>query len=162
MASKKPLIWGADGRPEEITNADNLDAAINEKDVVVLSNANVGAILIGTPVYKNATSGEMDKARANASGTKNVIGIVIDASVAPAASGSVQTDGMVVATTADWDAVTGQTGGLTPGTEYWLDEASAGGMRTTPPGAGTYLVRIGTAISATEMEVSLVYVGKKA
>jgi len=162
MAQRKPLVWGTDGRPEELPSADSLDAAVNSKDVVTLTNANAGSIVIGAPVYQTATSGQVDKARANATGTKSVIGLVADASIGASSSGQIQTDGILTATTTQWDAITGQTGGLTPGTEYWLDAATAGQLTTSVPGSGNFLVRVGTALTATDMEISINYLGKKA
>lgn len=162
MAQRKPLVIGSDGRPEELPTSDSLDAAVNSKDVVSMVNGNAGSIVIGAPVYAKSTPGTVDLARANAAGTKNVLGLVADVSISAAASGNVQTDGILTATTTQWDAVTGQTGGLTPGTEYWLDAATAGKLTTTVPGSGNYLVRLGTALSTTEMEISVLYVCKKA
>lgn len=162
MSLRKPLVWGSDGRPEEMPSTDTVDGAVSTKDVVSQTNSNAGAIVIGNAVYPKTTAGQVDLARANATGTKNVIGLVADVTVAAAAAANVQTDGILVATTTQWDAVTGQTGGLTPGSEYWLDAATAGKLTVSVPGAGNYLVRIGTALSTTEMEISLQYVGKKA
>lgn len=162
MAAKKPLVWGSDGRPEELPTSDTLDAAVSEKDMVTMTNKNAGTINKGAPVYTKTTADQVDLARANASGTKNVLGLVADASIAADASGNIQTDGVLTATTAEWDAVTGGTGGLTPGSEYWLSSSTAGGLTATVPGSGAYLVRVGTALSATVMELSIQYVGKKA
>lgn len=162
MAQYKPLIFGTDGRPTELTSADSLDAAVTTKDITTATNANASAIVIGTPVYATTTAGSVDKSRANASGTKSVLGLVADTSIASAGSGSIQTDGVLTATTTQWDAVTGQTGGLTPGSEYWLDAATAGKLTTSVPGAGNYLTLVGTALSTTAMEISVSYIGKKA
>lgn len=155
MAAKKPLVVGSDGFPEELSPSDTLDAATGGKDIVALANSNASAIVIGSPVYKTATSNQVDLARANASGTRRVIGLVADTSIASSASGNIQTDGVLVATTAEWDAVTGQTGGLTPGSQYWLSAATAGRLTTTVPGAGNYCVPVGIALSTTEMEISI-------
>lgn len=55
--------------------------------------------------------------------------------------------GPVVLTTAQWDVVTGLTGGLSPNVEYYLGED--GGLTATPPTApGTLLSRVGIAVSA--------------
>jgi hypothetical protein len=55
-----------------------------------------------------------------------------------------------------WDAVTGGSGGLTPGAVYYLSATTAGRITTTPPtGDGEYVVRIGRALEATVMEVKI-------
>jgi hypothetical protein len=155
MAAKKPLVIGTDGFPEELSSSDTLDANTGGKDIVTLANANAGSIVIGAPVYKTATSNQVDLARANASGTRRVIGLVADASIAAGASGSIQTDGVLVATTGEWDAVTGGSGGLTPGSQYWLSAATAGQLTTSVPGSGNYVVPVGIALSTTELEISI-------
>lgn len=155
MASRRPLVIGDDGFQEELRDEDTLNAQTSGKDIVNLVNGNASAIVIGTPVYKTATSNQVDLARANASGTRRVIGLVAATSIAASASGSIQTDGVLVATTAEWDAVTGQTGGLTPGSQYWLSAATAGRLTTTVPGSGNYVVPVGIALSTTELEISI-------
>jgi len=154
MAAKKPLVL-CNGQIEQLQAGDTLDASVSEVDVVSKVNGNAGALVIGTPVYVKAT-GEMDKGQANASATIQLLGLVKDVSVASAAPGVVQTDGILVATTVQWDAVAGTTGGLSPGTVYYLDAATPGQLTATPPSsAGQYLVRIGLAVSATELDISI-------
>ena len=66
---------------------------------------------------------------------------------------------MLIGTTAQWDAVvTGETGGLTFNSLYFLDSANVGKITTTvPTGAGTGVVNtlIGRAISTTELELNI-------
>ncbi len=55
---------------------------------------------------------------------------------------------------AQWDAITGQVGGLVPGTVYYLSPTTPGIIQPTPPAAvGTFSVKIGQAITASLMEV---------
>lgn len=61
--------------------------------------------------------------------------------------------GPLTLTTDQWDAITGQFGGLSPGAAYYLDP-TAGLMTTTPPtDSGKYLVEIGHALTAETMAV---------
>ena len=81
---------------------------------IPLTNADASVAVIGAPVYA-AGNNTFDFARANSQPQATVIGLVKDASIAPAASGNVQTDDVFTATTAQWDAVVnGESGGLTP------------------------------------------------
>lgn len=154
MALKKPLVI-TDGQIQQLQAGDTLDATAQEVDAVSLTNDNAGAIVIGAPVYSKA-AGSVDKAQANAAGTVEVIGLVKSASIAAAASGSIQTDGILAATTVQWDAVAGTTGGLTFDTVYYLDPSTAGMISATAPTtAGQYVVRLGVAISTTELEISI-------
>ena len=111
--------------------------------------------MIGAPVYMKA-NGNVDLAKADAQATADVLGLVKDASIAAAASGNVLLDGVLTATTDQWDAVAGTTGGLTPGAVYFLSAATAGLLTATAPStAGQFVVRVGKALSATKMDLTL-------
>lgn len=153
MSQRKPLVI-VDGQIQQLQAGDTLDAVVNEVDVVSKQNGNAGALVKCTPVYVKGT-GEVDKAQANAAATVEVLGLVKDTSIASGASGSVQTDGVLSATTAEWDAVAGTTGGLSPGTIYYLDPSNPGLITETAPTAtGQYVVRVGLALSETELDIS--------
>ena len=153
MASRKPLVI-VSGQVQQLQAGDTLDASTTEVDVVSKTNGNVGALVIGTPVYvKN--DGTVDKTKADASGTVQTLGLVKDLSVDPSSAGIIQTDGVLTATAAQWDAVAGTTGGLAPGAVYFLDAANAGKLTATAPSAtGQFVVRGGLARSATELDIS--------
>jgi hypothetical protein len=153
MALRKPLVL-VSGEIEELTSSDTLDAVVSETDVYQASNSEAGAITIGMAVYVYAT-GAVKKAKADASGTSTVIGLVADASIASAASGSIQTDGYL--TSADWTAITGGTT-LTAGAKYYLSAGTAGQLTTTPPSsAGQYVAPVGQAISTTTLEITILH-----
>jgi hypothetical protein len=154
MALKKPLVLNG-GQIEQIQAGDTLDASANEVDVATMTNANAGAIVIGTPVYVSV-AGSVDKGQADAAGTVQLLGLVKTVSIAAAGSGSIQTDGVLSATTAQWDAVTGEVGGLTAGTPYYLDPTTAGSLTdTAPTTAGQFVVRVGLALSTTDLDITL-------
>ena len=154
MALRKPLVI-ISGQVQQLQAGDTLDASAAEVDVVALTNGNASAIVIGSPVYSDA-AGSVDLAQANASGTVEVLGFVKDTSISASASGSIQTDGILAATTGQWDIVTGDTGGLVAGTVYYLDPTTAGKLTATAPTTTSqYVVRVGKAISTTEMEISI-------
>lgn len=150
MATQKPLVI-ISGQIQQLPAGDTLSAAASEVDVIALTAAATVAALC--PVYSSA-AGSFDKAAANAAGTRKVIGFAQTA-INSAASGIIQTDGILVGTTAEWDAVAGTTGGLTANTEYFLS-ATAGLISSTAASAsGNYVVKVGTAISTTELEISI-------
>ena len=62
--------------------------------------------------------------------------------------------GTLELTTGQWDAVTGQSGGLTAGHYYWLNQTTAGAITTTQPASG-YIQCVGKAFSTTVMDVSV-------
>jgi hypothetical protein len=154
MATRLPLVM-VSGRPSQLPAGDTLLATVAEVDSFILTNGTAAAVVICTPVYISADSA-FSPAMANASGTADPIGLVKDASVAAAATGTVQTDGFFSATTGQWDTITGQTGGLTPGTAYFLSATTAGRLTTTAPTAvGQFVAYVGKAISSTLLEISL-------
>ena len=154
MALRKPLIIDA-GQIKQLQSGDTLDAPQSGGDLVSQTNDEAGSIVIGTPVYNDANDG-VKKAKADASATVQVIGLVRDTSVSAAAAGAVHVGGVMTATTGQWDAVAGTTGGLTKGTRYYLSAATAGLLTATAPTTvGQYVVEIGIALSTTEMLVNV-------
>lgn len=151
MAIRKPLVINA-GQIQQLQSGDSLDI---QAEALNLTNGEAGSVVIGAPVYMFGND-SFKKAQANGSTTKDVVGLVAATSIANGASGAVTIDGVMTATTAQWDAVTGQTGGLTFGTRYYLDPSTSGKMTTTAPTTvGQYVVEIGVALSTTEMKVDV-------
>lgn len=150
MAVKKPLVI-TNGQIQQIQAGDSLAS----ENIYNRTNNNAGAIVIGQPVYVDG-AGTVDLAQADALATANVLGLVADVSIAAAASGGIQTGGRLTATTGQWDAVTGQVGGLTPGAKYFLDPATAGMLTTTAPTTdGEVVAAVGEALSTTELEIDI-------
>jgi hypothetical protein len=117
------------------------------------TNGEASAIAIGRAVYCSA-AGSVKLANANAAGTTIVVGLVAATSIASAASGAIANSGFLTATTGEWDAVTGQTGGLTFGATYYLDNATAGKITSTAPSSG-YVVAVGVAMSTTKLAIQI-------
>jgi hypothetical protein len=150
MAVKKPLVI-TNGQIEQLQSTDSLASV----DLLQLTNGNAGTVVIGTAVYISAND-TVDKARANAVGTVNAIGLVADTSILAAASGSIQMDGILTATTGQWDAIAGTTGGLTKDVIYYLSSSTAGNITATAPTTvGEFVVQLGIAISTTELKVEI-------
>jgi hypothetical protein len=66
----------------------------------------------------------------------------------------VATAGSMTATTAQWDAVAGTSGGLVANTTYWLSTATAGSITSTPPSTG-WVQPVGIAASATVLRIGV-------
>ena len=121
---------------------------------VTLTNDEATALLVGNALYSDA-SGGAKKAKADSLATANAIGLSLTATAA-AGVVTVQTTGTVTLTTAQWDAVTGQTGGLVFNSRYFLDAATAGKITSTPPNTtGQQLCLVGKALSTTTLLLSL-------
>ena len=149
MATKKALVIGTDGLPQQLQAGDTLGATSETGQVAQTAAV---ALLAGNVVFSSGADA-VNKAQANAIGTKDVLGLALTA-VAAAASGIVQTNGIVALTTAQWDAIAGTTGGLTFNTRYFLSPAQPGLMTATvPTTVGQYVAEIGRALSTTELRV---------
>ncbi|MEI7771483.1 MAG: hypothetical protein WCI67_15940 [Chloroflexales bacterium] len=154
MTLRKPLVV-VNGQVRQMSAEDTLDASVQERAVFILTNGETEALIICTPVYVSA-AGTCKKAQANASGTTEVIGLCASPSVAAAAAGSIQSDGVLVATTAQWDAVAGTTGGLAFNALYYLDPTAAGTITATAPTTGgQYLAPLGRALGPTDLEITV-------
>lgn len=106
---------------------------------------------IGTPVFGvTADDDTVNAARANAIGTSYVLGLL----ARPVVDGDralVQTRGPLTLTIAQWNVLTGLTGGLTRG-PYFVSTAVAGGIQTAiPSSGGQFAAYIGYALSATTL-----------
>lgn len=59
-------------------------------------------------------------------------------------------------TEAQWDVVTGGSGGLTLGATYYLSAATSGRITSTAPvGGGTFVLPLGTALSSTTLMIQV-------
>jgi hypothetical protein len=124
-----------------------------DTSVIAQTNDNASPIVIGQPVYTDVND-HVDLAKADNQATVQILGLVADVSIASGVPGNIQTDGILVATTAQWDAVTGDTGGLDWTQVYYLDPTTPGRLTQTPPSvAGKFVVPVGKAISATELNI---------
>ena len=151
MAIRKPLVIVA-GQVQQLQSGDTLDVSVTETSVVTMTNGEgVAALVPGNAVYVSA-NGTVMLAGKETSGTKTVLGLAKD-DIDAGAQGEIVTNGVLTMLTGWWDAVTGQTGGLTAGKKYYL--GSAGALEEGPPTAtdGEYVVELGIALSTTELKV---------
>lgn len=150
MAIKKPLVL-TNGELEQLQPGDRVQQVV----LFDRQNGNTSNLVICTPVYASG-AGQVNEAQADSASTKNVLGLIADEDVAPSDDGAIQSDGIFAATTGQWDAVTGDTGGLITGLRYYLDDLAPGMLtKTIPILQGNYIVPVGMALSTTELEISI-------
>lgn len=156
MATRKPLVIGDDGLPQQLQAADTINVASAQYSSRAVTNGEgAAAVVIGAPVYASAAD-TVKRGQANAGATSRIIGLGLDVTIASGASGNIITDGTLVATAAQWDAVAGSIGGLAFGMPYFLDAANPGKItNVAPTTAGQYNMLIGVALSATELELHI-------
>lgn len=84
----------------------------------------------------------------------NAIGLLDEDSLAPGATGRVQTDGIFTTTALMWDGATGMVGGLATEQTYFLTDT--GDIQPWPSiTAGNYVAPIGYALDNTSMRIEL-------
>ncbi len=119
---------------------------------IVLTNSDSIQVTKGMPVY-SFNNGEFKRGKANNVTTNKLIGLAHD-DINTSASGEIQTDGVLMASTVQWDALTGDSGGLTVNSLYYLSETTAGNLKLTVPITG-YVSPVGIAISSTQMKIGI-------
>lgn len=156
MATRLPLVLGADGLPQQLQPGDSISAPMNTPSLRGVTNAeSSAAITFGMPVYASGADA-VKRGQANAKSTAKIAGLVYDSSIAAGATGNIAQSGVLVGTTTQWDAVAGTTGGLAFGAYYFLDPANVGKITATPPTTtGQVNVLIGIALSGTELELEI-------
>lgn len=156
MTTRTPLVIGADGLVQQLQAGDTIVTASATYSSRSVTNGEAAtAIVIGAPVYASAAD-TVKRAKADAKATSALVGLGLDASISAAATGNIITGGTLVATTTQWDAVAGTTGGLTFNTTYFLDDANPGKITSTAPTTvGHCNVVVGIALSPTELELHL-------
>lgn len=152
MAIKQPLVLSAIGEIEQLQLGDTVETNVLDTQSFLAVNSDIAALPQGSPVYINVDGG-IRAADASSVITAGVIGVVQDTLIATAVLGRVLTDGTL--TVADWTAIAG-TATLTVGGVYFLDATTPGMISLTAPSdAGDSLVRIGTAVNGTTLELSV-------
>lgn len=109
----------------------------------------------GTAVAQSlATPDRLVLGNASALATSILTGLI--ATVPDPTDATVRAQGLLVLTTAQWDAVTGDVGGLVEGKPYYLSDTTSGHItQTAPVDAGSYQVIVGVALDATTMLVRI-------
>ncbi len=93
-------------------------------------------------------------ASANSSTLSVFAGLVYEDTVNAGDLANIQYTGPLTATTAQWDAVTGETGGLVAGTVYYLSPTTSGNITlNVPDTVGQYIQPVGIALNTTDLNI---------
>ncbi len=155
MATRIPLVMNS-GEIEQLQPGDDIIAPITGTINISLTNDESGSIVIGAPVYADAALG-CKKAKADATGTSLVVGLVAQTTIVNAVAGDIAVSGVLTfANTTQVDAIAGTTGGFSFGVRYYLDPTTAGKITSTAPTtAGQLVVEIGTALSTLVLKIAI-------
>jgi hypothetical protein len=139
MATRKPLVL-VGGEIQQLQAGDTIGAT-SDTGQASLTNSDPAATAIGDVCYIFGADA-VKKAKADAAGTAQGLCIAL-AVISSASAGMFQFNGIVTGLS-----------GLTAGATYYLSDATAGLLTTTPPSTlGHYVVRLGIALSTTEFNL---------
>lgn len=107
-------------------------------------------------VQSQTTARTVVPGRANATASSFVVGLAAETGIV-GHNVTLQTHGILTLTIAEWDAVTGGSGGLVRDTLYYLTAGfQEGRITSTPPSTpGEFIVQVGMALSATDLLVQI-------
>ena len=156
MTVRTPLVLGSDGLIQQLQSGDSINVGSTNAPTLrsVLNGEGSTNIIRCAPVYSYA-AGTVRRAAATSKTVARVVGLMVDATLNPSATGFIIEDGVQVATTAEWDAVTGDSGGLTYGADYFVSATTGQLTKTPPTTVGQCVTIIGTAISTTELALKI-------
>lgn len=149
----------AQGNAEQVLTSQGSDqppifADVSAADLITVTNNVVSSIVKGQAVCISG-SDTIILAQATAILISKVLGLVADDTIISSEEGEVQISGILGATTAQWDAVTGDVGGLIAGSIYYLSAATPGFLTATPPTVISQLVvSVGQAVSSTRLKIA--------
>lgn len=122
-----------------------------------MTNANASTMPPGTPAYCSA-SGQINLAKGDNAATAECVGL-LPAALLTNQLGIVQdVDSITLATTGLWDAITGDSGGLTPGTRYYVSQTTAGKLvkgTAIASTAGLFGTSVGIALTPLTMQLKI-------
>ena len=155
-AGKIPRSTGV-GLGVEFVDPSSLVVASTAPLSISLVNGDTAALSKGQLVYIAANGQALLASRLaadNAVVIKGVVRAIALENVAVAASGQFAVMGLVSLTTSEWDAVTGESGGLVAGQNYHLG-GTAGGLshdiEVSPLAEGDIYLEVGFAVSPTQL-----------
>lgn len=119
---------------------------------VLLQISQAHTFVVGNPIYLDSSGvWQLAQADSNISLGRGIVSNVINAN-----NFEVTITGKIELTTGEWDAITGLTGGLVPGTEYYTSDANAGELVDYIP---NYANPVLVALSSTVAIVQFGFVG---
>lgn len=153
------LAVGSEGQVLSVVSGILAWATISAPTQTVTSGAGASTAKLA-PVYIKS-DGNFAKAKADSLNTRKVFGLTA-AAIADTVAGSIYVEPgtVITATTGEWDAICGTSGGLTPGVSYFLSGATAGILTATAPTtSGHVQFEVIIALSTTKAKLVLREIG---
>ena len=144
---------------EVIAIETEVDAQTAANAALLIHNAvadNSAVVLAGTAVYLKAAGTFADADADGAAALRVAIGLLTTGGADSLAYDIALPGSKLTLTTAEWDAASDTTGGLTAGLKYYLDDAAGQLTETTPPPTtADTMMMVGVALSTTTMLIKM-------
>lgn len=117
--------------------------------------------LLGMAVHADLPGDTLVLRKSDASfvGTAKCLGLIVKLTTPTTPSFTVEITergaGFVELTTAQWDAITGDTGGLEVASTYYVSAVTPGFLTRTPPSNPNYIIQVGVAVAPTKMQLQI-------
>jgi hypothetical protein len=147
MAVRKPLVI-KNGQIQQLQAGDMLTGQNLSID---LTNSS-GSVTVNkcTPVYI-VSDGQFFTSINTSEAPHRAVGFAAE-TIGPSTTGPVQLIGVLEATQAEWNTVTGGTGGLGPGLTYYIDTGSPNVLTSVPTSTDSqYVKKVGIAATDTQL-----------
>ena len=153
MTLREPLVI-ISGQVQQLPAGDTINGATSAATNLFEATNNQGSTInVCMAVYVDAAD-SVKLASANSATLSVFAGLVAGANIGTGNTGNIQFGEVLTANTAQWDAVTGDSGGLTAGTLYYLSPTVSGNLTVNAPTTvNQYVVPVGRAINATDMNI---------
>jgi hypothetical protein len=126
-------------------------ATLTESIFATGLNGDLDDITLGEPVYVSQLG--LYRKGINSIGPRAYIHGLCCTTTGPTLSTTIQVSGIITLTTATWDALTGESGGLSVGILYYLGSIY-GTLTSTCPTSG-YVTELGTAVDVDKFLISI-------
>jgi hypothetical protein len=155
MSVRIPLVI-VNGLIQQLQPGDSVNVSTSVTNTRIAANGEpLAPIRIGAPVYVAAVD-TCRLAKGDTYTTSKVIGLWYEVSTPIAQFGNFASSGIMVATTTQWNAISGSNSGLITGAHYYLDATTTGNITSVMPSTpGNFVVHLGTALSSTELEIAI-------
>ena len=154
MTLREPLVI-IQGQVQQLPSGDTINGAPAslETNYFVATNNQGSTINKCMAVYIESAD-TVNLASANSATLSAFVGLVSDTSIGTGNTGNIQFGEILTANTAQWDAVTGESGGLTAGAIYYLSPTSPGELtQNAPVTVNQYVVQVGRALNSTNFNI---------
>jgi len=152
MTVREPLVI-INGQIQQLPSGDTINGTPPAgSDTVIVATNNQGSTINKCMAVYLDVADSVKLASANGAAATKFFGFVDDDDIGTGNTGNIRYSGIMTGNTAQWDAVTGETGGLVANQVYYLSSTDSGNtVNAAPTAASKYVVPVGIGINETDL-----------